>query len=195
MSSVDLRNLVEKIITSPSAALMKDMVTKGFYNDSFIGLWLFEVIGREFDDMAKWARELRYEAFPQTCTWSLPIWEFVSGIEPDETLSLEFRRSRLLAQRWSHPPVNPARIEAVLSNLTGLPVEIIDPTGPYTFQVIVDIDKDIHDFREALTKLRIIKPSHLSFDFYNRLIVDYFVTDYTAGAISEFLRESFVSED
>lgn len=33
----------------------------------------------------------------QTATWSLPIWEYLYGIEVDTTRSLEFRRACILS--------------------------------------------------------------------------------------------------
>ena len=34
----------------------------------------------------------------QTATWSLPIWEYLYGIEADTTRSLEFRRACILSK-------------------------------------------------------------------------------------------------
>ena len=88
MSKPDL----DTIIQSPEAETFLGMVTKGFYSNSYTGLWMYEVIGREWDEMRGWAEELQNEIHPQTCTWSVAIWEWVYGIEPDETLPLEYRR-------------------------------------------------------------------------------------------------------
>ena len=174
---------------------MRQMVTSGFYDRSYIGLWLFEVIGREYDDMAMWAREVRREAFPQTCTWSIAIWEFVYGIDPDDTLPLDFRRERILSRRLSRPPINPARIEATLSALTGEPVSITENVAPYTFAVTVgETDETIYDFRAALKQLRQMKPSHLSFSYESHIVVEFTVTDYIGAALNELLREYFVEE-
>jgi len=154
------------IIKSPTAELMRGMVTEGFYDRSRIGLWIMEVIGREYDDMGEWARSLVNEAFPQTCTWSIPIWEFVYGIEPDDALTLEFRRQRIMTKRLQRPPINPARIEAVLSALTGCPVTVTENVAPYTFRVdVYEFRENIYDYRTALKTLRTIKPSHLSIKY------------------------------
>ncbi|MDR1703940.1 MAG: YmfQ family protein, partial [Clostridiales bacterium] len=159
------------IIKSPEAERMRQMVTEGFYDRSRIALWMFEVIGREYDDMAVWARTLRNEAFPQTCTWSIAIWEFVYGFEPDDRLTLEYRRWRILSRMFTSLPINPARIESALSDLTGCPVEITENVDPYTFLVRVD-ESNIYnsglskyDLSEALKLLRDIKQSHLSFRY------------------------------
>jgi hypothetical protein len=51
-------NLVSEILKSPSAQRFRQMVTAGFYDRSRLGLWLYEVIGREYDDMERWIAEL-----------------------------------------------------------------------------------------------------------------------------------------
>ena len=61
------------IIHSPEAETFLRMVTKGFYDRSYIGLWLFEVMGREWDEMRSWSENLKSEIFVQTCTWSIGI--------------------------------------------------------------------------------------------------------------------------
>ena len=176
-------DLVEKIITSLEALKMKKMVTDGFYDRSVIGLWLFEVIGREYDEMAGWALNLRYEAFPQTCTWSIGIWEFICDLEPiqnlpdDPELALQMRRQRLLVKRWTRPSVNPARTEAELAALLpGYEVHVIENVNLNTF--LVDIigtggQNNIFDFRNVVYTLRSIKQSHLSFELHKTLTTEF----------------------
>ena len=151
------------IITSPQAERMRTMVTSGFYDRSRIGLWLYEAIGREYDEMAGWADTVHLEAFPQTCTWSIGIWEWIYGIEPDDALPMDFRRGRILSKRLQQPPINPARIEAILSALVGVPVEITEGVSPYTFKVTVDeAGMPATNLSQMYRLLREIKPSHLS---------------------------------
>ena len=184
MSSFDLEYLVEQIITSPQALRMRNMVTKGFYDRSFVGLWLYQVIGSEYDDMEEWAKLLRYEAYPQTCTWSIGIWEFISGLEPMENLpedpeqALQMRRQRLLVKRWTRPSVNPARTEAAVSSLlpSGYDVRVTENVAPHTFRVDIDGvggSKNIYDFRNIVNLLRSIKQSHLSFQMRNVLTTEF----------------------
>lgn len=183
------------IIKSPEAERMLQMVTQGFYNRSFMGLWMFEVIGREYDEMTEWSELLKYEIFPQTCTWSIPIWEWVYEIKPDDTLTLEYRRQRIMAKRLSHPPINPDRIGAVLSALAGCPVTITDPIAPYMFRVIMDeSEHTIFSHAAVLKLLRTIKPSHLSFRCEVIIIREYSVTEYSACAESVYIRSYSIEE-
>jgi len=169
------------------------MVTDGFYDASVIGLWLFEVIGREWDEMADLAQNLRYEAFPQTCTWSIEIWEFVCDLEPmqnlpdDPELALHMRRQRLLVKRWTRPAVNPARTEAELAALLpGYEVHVTENVALNTF--LVDImgeggQNSIFDFQNVVYTLRSIKQSHLSFELHDTLTTE-FDTTIRVGAIA-----------
>jgi len=159
-------DLVGKIITSDLARRMLGMVTEEVYDHSRTVLWLFEVIGQEYDEMAAWSQDLRFEAFVQTCSWSISIWEQIYGIVPDDTLDLEFRRQRVMAKRLQWPPINPARIEAILSALTGATVEITEFVAPYTFKVTVSgATLTSADFRRMMRLLRQIKPSHLTTEY------------------------------
>ena len=83
---------MDTIIKSPEAKMFLRMVTKDFYNNSYLGLWMYEVIGREWDEMREWAEELKAEIYPQTCTWSIDIWEWIYGRESNDCLPLDDRR-------------------------------------------------------------------------------------------------------
>ena len=160
-------DLVRQIITSQEARDFLQMVTKDFYNDSYIGLWIFEVIGREWDEMRAWAEGLVYEINPQTCTWSIAIWEWVYGIEPDESLSLEFRRQRILAKICAVKPINPEMVRRGVAALIGAgtdAVEVNDLTGPYRFEVILHPQETPFPYNRIEKFIREIKPSHLAFD-------------------------------
>ena len=161
---------------------MLAMVTRGFYDRSRLALWMFEAIGREYDDMAKWARELKFEAFPQTCTWSAGIWESAYGTAADGNAPLHRRRERLLAKKMDRPPISPARVEAALSLILGCPVEIKENIAPHTFGVTAHTaDGETYNFRSALSALRKLKQSHMSFRFEYRASAE--CTLYIAPAV------------
>ena len=164
MSKPDL----DTIIQSPEAETFLGMVTKGFYSNSYTGLWMYEVIGREWDEMRGWAEELQNEIHPQTCTWSVAIWEWVYGIEPDETLPLEYRRQRILSKIVGVKPINPEVIRRGVTALIGGAdgeVEVNDFVGPYRFEVILHPSgKNPLNYAKIFTYIREIKPSHLAFE-------------------------------
>ena len=164
MSKPDL----DTIIQSPEAETFLGMVTKGFYSNSYTGLWIYEVIGREWDEMREWAEGLQNEIHPQTCTWSVAIWEWVYGIEPDETLPLEYRRQRILSKIVGVKPINPEVIRRGVTALIGGAdgeVEVNDFVGPYRFEVILHPSgKNPLNYAKIFTYIREIKPSHLAFE-------------------------------
>lgn len=164
MSKPDL----ERIIRSPSAETFLRMVTKGFYDNSYIGLWMYEVIGREWDEMREWAEGLKDEINPQTCTWSIGIWEWVYGIETDESLPIEYRRQRILAKIIGVRPINPEIIRRGVAALIGGEldeIEVNDFVGPYRFEVILHPSgKSPFNYARIFEYVREIKPSHLAFE-------------------------------
>lgn len=156
---------LDGIIRSPEAERFLRMVTKGFYDNSYIGLWMYEVIGREWDEMRAWAEQLRTEIFPQTCTWSIAIWEWVYGFEPDDSLTLERRRQRILSKIFGAKPVNPEVIRRGVEALTGGNVEIEDFTGPYRFDITIHTKEgslNPMQTKEAADYIRMVKPAHLA---------------------------------
>lgn len=161
-------DLLEGIIRSPSAKIFLRMVTKGFYDNSYIGLWMYEVIGREWDEMRRWAEGLKDEINPQTCTWSIGIWEWVYGIETNESLPIEYRRQRILAKIIGVRPINPEIIRRGVAALIGGEldeVEVNDFVGPYRFEVILHPSgKSPFPYIKIFEYVREIKPSHLAFE-------------------------------
>lgn len=160
-------DLEQQIITSAEAKAFLQMVTKGFYNQSYTGLWIYEVIGREWDELRAWADGMKDEIYPQTCTWSVGIWEWVYGIETDETLDLDYRRQRILSKIRSVRPINPETIRRGVAVLIGASVdavEVNDLVGPYRFEVIVHPQETPFPYNRINPFIREIKPSHLAFE-------------------------------
>ncbi len=185
------------IIRSPTAEEMLRMVTRGFYDKSYIALWIFEVIGREYDDMSEWAQEIKNEIFIQTCTWSIDIWEWVYGISSNPELPLEQRRAQILAKQLQRPPINPAQIEGLLTAYTGCPVKVTDPSRPYTFSLLVDESnaKFPVDYKAARDLLNKVKPSHLATEWNSIIIAEFNGYDYDAGVTAEIVTEFFVGDE
>ncbi len=164
MSKPDLEN----IITSPEAEVFLQMVTRDFYSNSYIGLWIFEVIGREWDEMRAWAEDLKQEINPQTCTWTLPIWEWVYGIPTDTSLTFEYRRQRLLTKIITAKPINPEVIRRGAAALIGTSPEsiIIDPNkGPYQFEITVHTTDKSLPYDRLPPYIYDIKPAHLRVNY------------------------------
>ena len=68
MKGMDL----EGFPTSPYGADMLECIDSGgFYKDSYVGKWLFQVMGLEYDDALSIVGELPRQMFPETATWGL----------------------------------------------------------------------------------------------------------------------------
>ncbi|MDR3149824.1 MAG: YmfQ family protein, partial [Oscillospiraceae bacterium] len=174
------------ILHSPSAKEMLKMVTAGFYDKSYIALWLYEVIGREWDEVKGWASNLIFESIPEYATWSIAIWEDAYGIVPDDSLPLEIRRANLKARRIIRAPITPGFVEQVLNALTGLEVHVTENVGTYTFRVDIIDTANRHgsiDIAKVTAKLREIKQSHSSFELISESDRVYTPALYAGGAL------------
>ena len=182
-----------EIITSPTAEHMLGMVTNDFYNDAYIALWLFEVIGREYDEITEWVVGLRNEIHPATCTWSIGIWEWVYGLESDPSLPLEQRRQRIIAHIAGKSAINPEVIRRGVAALAGgAEVAINERIAPYTFEVVIEPGSQPVDFGEIWRYVRRIKQSHMSFVLEEKSVPEFEVADYLAAVAVEHIREVFI---
>lgn len=150
------------IIHSTEAETFLRSVTKGFYNQSFIGLWIYEVIGREWDELRKWSDGMHTEIHPQTCTWSIAVWEWVYGFEPDESLTLEERRRRILSKVFSIRPINLEALRRGISAVSGAEAEVKDFVAPYRFSVMLNTTDNPIPMEHILRYICETKPAHLS---------------------------------
>ncbi len=150
------------IIHSPEAKVFLRSVTAGFYNRSRLGLWMYEVIGREWDEMAAWSNDLKQEIFVQTCTWSIAIWEWVYGFEPDESMTLEERRQRILSKILGVRPINPEVLRRGISVVAGADAVVTDFTAPYSFGVTLNVTNKPIPMERVLQYIGEHKPAHLA---------------------------------
>lgn len=150
------------IIRSPEAETFLRSVTAGFYSHSYLGLWIYEVIGREWDEMAAWSKDLKQEIFVQTCTWSIAIWEWVYGFEPDESMTLEERRQRILNKIRGVRPINPEVLRRGIAAVSGADAGVTDFTAPYSFSVTLQLTNRPIPMERVLQYISEHKPAHLA---------------------------------
>ncbi len=180
MSKLD----IDKIITSPSAKSFLQMVTKDFYSNSYTGLWMYEVIGREWDEIRAWSEGIKNEVNPQTCTWSIPIWEEIYGFVPDDSLSLEQRRQQVMAKIVGAKPISPEVMQRGIAALLGTSRENIDideRAGPYRFDISIYLKRMPPEFTKLIPYIRSIKPSHLRFETSIDVTPDELSSEYYIG--------------
>lgn len=138
MGKFDLENFP----TSNSAKKMLSYVSDGFYDESYVGKWLFQVMGIEYDKALEIVEDLPAQFFPETATWGLMYHEIKWGLPIRENLSYEERRKLIYKKRDYRAPMTPYRMEQYLKDVIGLEVHI----------------EDIHDFGKYG-----IKPEHPNF--------------------------------
>lgn len=159
---------IENFPTSESARRMMRYITgNGFYDQSYVGKWIFQIMGEEMDDARKRIEdELPYQAFPETATWGLRYHEEKYGLPVRNNLPYEERRKIILEKRNTRAPMNPYMMEKILENVTGRKVHIDDTGGPInTFTVDIEPGDNLVDVAAAIKKLKEIKQSHVSFVF------------------------------
>lgn len=155
--------LIEKILKSPKAREIIGWLPP-VYGEAYVFLWLLEAIGRELDDMAEWSEGLKDQALPQTATWSLPYWEERYGIPSNPELPVERRRASILFKMNSRAPVNPHKLEEIVSKVTGVPTGVEENTGKNRFAVRCLGYIDSLAVERAKEQINLIKPSHLVYD-------------------------------
>lgn len=156
---------LENFPTSESAKRMLESVDSGgFYDKSYVGKWIFQVMGLEMDEARQFIEELPYQAFPETATWGLRYHEQKYGLPVREGMPLEERRRSIYSKRDERSPMNPYRMEVILENITGRKAHVDDESGPInTFTVKLESGDNAVDVAAAIKKLKDIKQSHVAF--------------------------------
>lgn len=129
---------LENFPTSQSAQNMLATVTPGFYDQSYVGKWLYQVMGLEFDEAERLiAEELPLQFFPETATWGLMYHELKWGLPVRDYLSYDERRKLIYEKRDQRAPMTPYRMETMLANVTGFWANIADihDGGKYGYKV------------------------------------------------------------
>ncbi len=138
------------------------------YNDSYVWLWLFEVIGRELDDLRLWVDETREQPFHQLTTWAMEYFELQYDITPRVGASIEERRRAIISKINSRAPMNPAKMEAMISAETGRTVKVNERTAKRTFEIVIDISDEnspILNLDNIFKMVDGVKPAHLLYCF------------------------------
>lgn len=158
--------LREDIITSAAADRMLER-TSPIYDDSYIGLWMFEAIGRAYDGLWEAIDTLPEQLFPDTATWALELWERRYGITPAAGATLEERRSAVIIA-WKRTVRSHDRIETWLSEQTGGTASITDYIDAFTFAIEIDcyLGLSAADLGKVIRYINRRKPSHMSYRLF-----------------------------
>lgn len=172
---------LETFPTSESALKMLSYVTQGFYDKSYVGKWLYQVMGQEYDEALKLAEELKYQMFPETATWGLMYHEMKWQLPIQKNLSYEERRRRIYQKRDCRSPMTPYRMEQYLETITGLKVHIADinDLGEYGFIpshsnlfIAYFLEQETIDTKQVKQILDKIKQSHTAYIINQRIFLE-----------------------
>lgn len=160
--------LIEQIIKSETAETVLDWIPP-VYGNAYTFIWMLEVIGQEVDDMNSWIESYEKQLTPTTATWSLPYWEERYGITVNPDIPIDVRRQAIVVKRNSRMPMNPARMEQLVTAETGCPTLVTDGVATNTFRVfcqgyITDIEGRV---RQIIDKN---KPSHLIYELQSAFL-------------------------
>lgn len=174
MEKFDLENFP----TSESAKKMLSYVSDGFYDKSYVGKWLFQVMGVEYDRALEIVEDLPAQFFPETATWGLAYHEIKWGLPVRANLSYEERRRLIYQKRDYRAPMIPYRMEKYLEDATGFEVRIADVHDPgeygfdaphpniFTAYFVGDGTLDSKKVRNILDHL---KESHTTYKINDRI--------------------------
>lgn len=159
--------LREDILKSEAGQRMVERVTP-IYDDSYVGLWLYEAMGREWDTFWDLVVSLQTELYPETATWMLELWERRYGLTPAADATIEQRRQAVAQMRELPHPLSPYRLERYLESITGRTVNVIENVADYTFGIsITGGDEDDPLDIGALRKyINAHKPSHMAYELF-----------------------------
>lgn len=121
---------LEEFPTSESALRMLSYVSDGFYDRSYVGKWLYQIMGLEYDTAREIIESLPAQMFPETATWGLMYHEMKWGLPIRDNLPYEERRRLIYQKRDYRSPITPWRMETYLRNATGFEVHIADAADP-----------------------------------------------------------------
>jgi hypothetical protein len=155
---------LERFPTSPSALKMLGMVTHGFYDESYVGKWLYQVMGAELDAAGSKAEGLPLQAFLDRATWGLCYWETLVGLPVRDDLGYAERRALVQAMLDKRHPCNPAWIRQFLEAATGRTVTVTENPGTYTFSIRIGAGGAAFSLPSVLGRLDMVKPAHLGYE-------------------------------
>lgn len=173
MEKFDLENFP----VSESAKNMIASVSDGFYDNSYVGKWLYEVMGQEYDTAREIAEDILNQLFPETATWGLMYHEIKWGLPVRENLPYEERRQLIYRKRDYRAPMTPYRMEGYLKTATGFDVRIADINDPGDYGFVAPHPNVFKAYfmgegtlasKRARTMLNELKQSHTMFIMNDR---------------------------
>lgn len=157
---------LEHFPTNEVAQRLLTYVTRGWYDKSYVGKWIYEVIGLELETASRRISEAQKQAFPETAAWGMFFHELMYGIPIDRTKDIDDRRKAVVNRRdrTARSSITPYRLENIIQTVFGLSASVSEQVEKYIFNVdlLIGADYPIYSVDILLGYIRKIKPSHLS---------------------------------
>ena len=155
--------LAESILKSDEAKRIYNMVSP-IYGESRVALKIFQAQGKELDRVKELAEDVCRQLNPETATWLLPVWEERYGIIPGADWTLERRREAVISKRKYNAPIVPKKMGALLTALIGVPVDVVENTGPNQFTVYIRKNVTVDKYANAIQFVDEAKLAHLIYN-------------------------------
>ena len=145
----------------PTRETAKDMLSmiSPIYARSYVGKWLFQVMSAPMELACKTVEDIKNQTFPETATWSLPWWEDRYGIETNEGISVEERRSQIVQKRNIKCPMNPYRIERLVAEISGREVKLHENVAPSPYQIEITDGVSACNYGKVISAVNKVKQS------------------------------------
>lgn len=157
---------LEHFPTNEVAQRLLTYVTRGWYDKSYVGKWIYQVMGLELDTAIKRIEETQNQAFPETAAWGIYFHELMYGIPIDRTKDIDDRRKEVINRRdrTARSSITPYRLESIIQTVFGLSASVSEQIEKYMFNVdlLIGADYPIYSADALLAYIRKIKPSHLA---------------------------------
>ncbi len=135
------------------------------YEESRLMQAIQDAIARSSLNLKMRVQDVVNQFFPQTCTFTIDLWEESVGIKPDNSKTLAERRAAVLSRRVRLESLTPERLAAILTPLVGdgRGVVVEEGIGKHTFRVSVVSGDTRYSQRRVIEKIEEVKPSHKSY--------------------------------
>lgn len=190
---------LENFPTNEIAKQMLSYVTEGWYDRSYVGKWMYQVMGMSMEQVQKLYEELPLQMFVKTATWGLCYHEQKYGQPIRWNLGYEERRRLLFQWGMKRAPMTPYNIEQYLKRQLGFETEVSDvhdpgslgyaPDHPNRFRVVVwnhNINTDL-DYGMVEKSIRQVNQSHTVFTVEHRQNFECSIGMYSGALVSEWV--------
>lgn len=129
------------------------------------------------------------QAFINTATWAIDLWEKAFGIKSSED-NIEERRSRVMSKMRSGGTLSLSIFENILSSFYNGQVEIVEIPAESKFEVhftsTVGTPRNIDTITQVINE---IKPAHLAFEYVIVFVMHSEIQQYTHADLSSWTHD------